>query len=168
MKKNIKNPFKTPQNYFDSFEDKLMDKLSTKESVMPKARGFTVPDNYFDTFNDKLTSKLNKETNVIPLYPIKKIMAIAASIAAIAIIFLGYNWNRTEELSISDLANTDIEAYFENNEFDLTSYEIAEVLPFTDTEFSNMLNSSIENENILDYLSDNTNDFEELNLQENE
>ena len=168
MKKNIKNSFKTPQNYFDSFEDKLMDKLSTKESVMPKARGFTVPDNYFDTFNDKLTSKLNKETNVIPLYPIKKIMAIAASIAAIAIIFLGYNWNRTEELSISDLANTDIEAYFENNEFDLTSYEIAEVLPFTDTEFSNMLNSSIENENILDYLSDNTNDFEELNLQENE
>ncbi|SEK41509.1 hypothetical protein SAMN04488008_101438 [Maribacter orientalis] len=168
MKKNIKNPFKTPQNYFDSFEDKLMDKLSTKESVMPKARGFTVPDNYFDTFNDKLTSKLNKETKVIPLYPIKKIMAIAASIAAIAIIFLGYNWNRTEELSISDLANTDIEAYFENNEFDLTSYEIAEVLPFTDTEFSNMLNSSIENENILDYLSDNTNDFEELNLQENE
>tara|TARA_R110000744_G_scaffold375497_1_gene488998 strand:+ start:47 stop:553 length:507 start_codon:yes stop_codon:yes gene_type:complete len=168
MKKNIKNPFKTPQNYFDSFEDKLMDKLSTKESVMPKARGFTVPDNYFDTFNDELTSKLNKETNVIPLYPIKKIMAIAASIAAIAIIFLGYNWNRTEELSISDLANTDIEAYFENNEFDLTSYEIAEVLPFTDTEFSNMLNSSIENENILDYLSDNTNDFEELNLQENE
>lgn len=168
MKKNIKNPFKTPQNYFDSFEDKLMDKLSTKESVMPKARGFTVPDNYFDTFNEKLTSKLNKETKVIPLYPIKKIMAIAASIAAIAIIFLGYNWNRTEELSISDLANTDIEAYFENNEFDLTSYEIAEVLPFTDTEFSNMLNSSIENENILDYLSDNTNDFEELNLQENE
>lgn len=168
MKKNIKNPFKTPQNYFDSFEDKLMDKLSTKESVMPKARGFTVPDNYFDTFNEKLTSKLNKETKVIPFYPIKKIMAIAASIAAIAIIFLGYNWNRTEELSISDLANTDIEAYFENNEFDLTSYEIAEVLPFTDTEFSNMLNSSIENENILDYLSDNTNDFEELNLQENE
>lgn len=168
MKKNIKNPFKTPQNYFDSFEDKLMDKLSTKESVMPKARGFTVPDNYFDMFNDKLTSKLNKKTKVIPLYPIKKIMAIVASIAAIAIIFLGYNWNRTEELSISDLANTDIEAYFENNEFDLTSYEIAEVLPFTDTEFSNMLNSSIENENILDYLSDNTNDFEELNLQENE
>lgn len=168
MKKNTKNPFKTPQNYFDSFEDKLMDKLSTKESVMPKARGFTVPDNYFDMFNDKLTSKLNKKTKVIPLYPIKKIMAIVASIAAIAIIFLGYNWNRTEELSISDLANTDIEAYFENNEFDLTSYEIAEVLPFTDTEFSNMLNSSIENENILDYLSDNTNDFEELNLQENE
>jgi hypothetical protein len=31
-----------------------------------------------------------------------------------------------------------------------------------------MLTSSIENENILDYLSDNTHDFEELNLQDNE
>ena len=168
MKKNTKNPFKTPQGYFNSFEDKLMDKLSTEGSVMPKARGFTVPENYFDTFNDKLTNKLIKETKVIPLYPVKKIIAFVASIAAIAIIFLGYNWNSTEELSFSDLANTDIETYFENNEFDLTSYEIAEVLPFTDTEFSNMLNSSIENDNILDYLSDNTIDFEELNLQDNE
>ena len=165
MNKNNKIPFKTPQGYFDSFEDRLMDKLSTKETVLPKARGFTVPDTYFDTFNDKLTSKLNKETKVIPLYPIKKIVAFAASIAAIAIIFLGYS---SEELSFSYLANTDIETYFENNEFDLTSYEIAEVLPFTDTEISNMLTSSIENENILDYLSDNTHDFEELNLQDNE
>jgi hypothetical protein len=168
MNKNNKIPFKTPQGYFDSFEDRLMDKLLTEETGIPKAKGFTVPDTYFDTFNDKLTSKLNKETKVIPLYPVKKIIAFAASIAAIAIIFLGYNWNSTEELSISDLANTDIETYFENNEFDLTSYEIAEVLPFTDTEFSNMLTSSIENENILDYLSDNTHDFEELNLQDNE
>ena len=115
-----------------------------------------------------MTNKLIKETKVIPLYPVKKIIAFVASIAAIAIIFFGYNWNSTEKLSISALANTDIEAYFENNEFDLTSYEIAEVLPFTDTEFSNMLNSSIENDNILDYLSDNTIDFEELNLQDNE
>jgi hypothetical protein len=168
MNKNNKIPFKTPQGYFDSFEDKLMDKLSTEETGIPKAKGFTVPDTYFDTFNDKLTSKLNKETKVTPLYPVKKIIAFAASIAAIAIIFLGYNWNSTEELTFSDLANTDIETYFENNEFDLTSYEIAEVLPFTDTEFSNMLTSSIENENILDYLSDNTHDFEELNLQDNE
>jgi hypothetical protein len=168
MNKNNKIPFKTPQGYFDSFEDRLMDKLSTEETGIPKAKGFTVPDTYFDTFNDKLTSKLNKETKVIPLYPIKKIIAFAASIAAIAIIFLGYIWNSTEELTFSDLANTDIETYFENNEFDLTSYEIAEVLPFTDTEFSNMLTSSIENENILDYLSDNTHDFEELNLQDNE
>ncbi|SKB78313.1 hypothetical protein [Maribacter arcticus] len=168
MNKNNKIPFKTPQGYFDSFEDRLMDKLSTEENFMPKAKGFTVPDNYFETFNDKLKGKLNNEPKVIQLYPVKKILAFAASVAAIAIIFLGYNWNSTEELSISALANTDIEAYFENNEFDLTSYEIAEVLPFTDTEFSNMLNSSIENENILDYLSDNTIDFEELNLQDNE
>jgi len=168
MNKNNKIPFKTPQGYFDSFEYRLMDKLSTEENFMPKAKGFTVPDNYFETFNNKLKGKLNNEPKVIQLYPVKKILAFAASVAAIVIIFLGYNWNSEEELSISNLANTDIEAYFENNEFDLTSYEIAEVLPFTDTEFSNMLTSSIENENILDYLSNNTHDFEELNLQDNE
>jgi hypothetical protein len=168
MNKNNKCPFKTPEGYFDSFQNELMAQLSEDKAAIPKDNAFKVPDNYFETFNDKLKDKLSNEPKVIPLYPVKKILAFAASVAAIAIIFLGYNWNSTAELSISDLANTDIEAYFENNEFDLTSYEIAEELPFTDTEFSNMLTSSIENENILDYLSDNTNDFEELNLQDNE
>lgn len=168
MNKNNKHPFKTPEGYFDSFQNELMAKLSEDKVAMPKDSAFKVPDNYFEMFNDKLKAKLNKEPKVIQLYPVKKILAFAASVAAIAIIFLGYNWNEKEDLNFSDLANADIEAYFENNEFDLTSYEIAEALPFTDTEFSNMLNSPIENENILDYLSDNINDFEELNLQDNE
>ena len=43
MKKKSKIPFNTPQGYFDSFEERLVDKLSTEQTTMPKARGFTVP-----------------------------------------------------------------------------------------------------------------------------
>lgn len=168
MKKNHKHPFKTPEGYFDNFQNELMAKLSEEKVAMPKDSAFNVPDNYFDTFNDKLKGKLDNKPKVIQLYAIKKIVAVVTSIAAIAIIFLGFNWNSTEELNFSDLANTDIEAYFENNDFGLSSYEIAEVLPVTDTEFSDILNSPLENENILDYLSENINDFEELNTQNNE
>ncbi|SNR42892.1 hypothetical protein SAMN04488009_1628 [Maribacter sedimenticola] len=168
MNNKNKHPFKTPEGYFDSFQDKLMAQLSDDHVAIPKDNAFKVPDNYFENFNEKLTKKLSEDTKVIPLFPIKKVIAIAASVAAIALVFFGYQWNNVEDVNFSDLANTDIEAYFENTEFDLTSYEIAEVLPFTDAEYSNMLSLPIDNENILDYLSDNINDFEELNLQENE
>ncbi|TLP79097.1 hypothetical protein [Maribacter sp. ACAM166] len=168
MKKNNKHPFKTPEGYFDIFQDELMEKLSDDKPAIPKDSAFMVPDNYFETFNDRLTGKLNAETKVVQLYPVNKIIAVAASIAAIAFIYVGLNWNTTDELNFSDLANTDIEAYFENNDFGLSSYEIAKVIPVTNTEFSDILNSPIENDNILDYLNENINDFEELNIQENE
>ena len=168
MNKNNKNPFKIPEGYFDSFEDKLMDKLSKTESAIPKDNAFKVPDNYFESFNDALKVKQNTEAKVIPLFSNKKIFAVAASIAAIAIIALNYNWKNTEEISFNDLANTDIETYFENNDFDLSSYEIAEVLPVTNTEFSDFLSSPIESDNLLDYLNENVSDFDELNIEDNE
>jgi hypothetical protein len=66
------------------------------------------------------------------------------------------------------LANTDIEAYFENNDFELSPYEIAEVLPVTNTEFSDFINAPIESDNLLDYLNENVSDFDELNFYDNE
>ncbi|WP_405397462.1 hypothetical protein [Maribacter sp. Asnod2-G09] len=168
MNKKNKIPFKTPEGYFDSFEDKLMDKLSKTESTIPKDNAFKVPDNYFESFNESLKGKLDNEPKVIPLFPIKKIIAVAASIAAIVLIALGYNWNSSSELNFSDLANADIEAYFENNDFELSPYEIAEVLPVTNTEYSDFLSSPIESDNLLDYLNENVSDFDELNIDYNE
>jgi len=168
MKKKNKIPFKTPEDYFDSFQGKLMVKLSENKTAIPKESAFKVSDNYFETFNDRLTSKMNTETKVVQLYPLKKIIAAAASIAAIAIIYIGFNSNSSDEISFSDLANTDIEAYFENNDFGLSSYEIAEVLPVTNTEFSDILNSPIDDDNIIDYLNENINDFENFNIEDNE
>lgn len=168
MKKNNKNPFKTPEGYFDSFQGKIMEELSQNGPTFPKDRALKVPDNYFETFHERLAGRLNDEPKVLQLYPIKKIIAVVTSVAAIVIIFLSLNVTPKEELNFNDLANTDIEAYFENNKLDLTPYEIAEVIPVTNTELADILNSPIANENILDYLNENINDFEELNLQDNE
>lgn len=168
MNKNNKNPFKTPDDYFDSFQSKFMDKLSKGTPVTPQKTPFKVPDNYFDTFNDRFTTRWNKEPKVIKLYPVKKIIAVVAAVAAVLILYLGLNLNTTETIRFTDLANTDIEAYFENNELGLSSYEIAEVIPVTNTEVSDMLNSLISEENILEYLNENINDFEAFNLQDNE
>lgn len=168
MNKNNKNPFKTPKGYFDSFEDNLMEKLSEGNSIIPKDNAFKAPENYFETFNDRLAYRMNNETKVVQLYPVKKIIVAVASIAAVVIVFLGLNWNTTDTVSFTDLANTDIEAYFENHEFELSPYEIAEVIPVTNTDVFDMLNTSISEENMLDYLNENITDFEELNIQDDE
>lgn len=168
MNKNNKNPFKTPEGYFDSFEDNLMEKLSEGNSTISKDNAFKVPENYFETFNDRLAHRLNNETKVVQLYPVKKIIVAIASIAAVAIVFLSLNWNTADTVSFTDLANTDIEAYFENTEFELSPYEIAEVIPVTNTDVFDMLNASISEENMLDYLNENITDFEELNIQDDE
>lgn len=169
MKNKSENPFKTPEGYFDSFQDRLLKNFSGDGTAFPKNAGFSVPEDHFETFRDKLYGRLTKnEVKVIPLFKDKRFIRIAASVAAIAIIFLGYQWNSNEEVNFGSLANADIEAYFEDNEFGLTSYDIAEVLPLDDMEISDIIDNHLEDENIVDYLNEHVDDFEELNIQNNE
>ena len=53
MEKNEpKNGFKSPENYFEDFEDRLFNKLS--EDKLPKESGFKVPEGYFDQLDQSL------------------------------------------------------------------------------------------------------------------
>jgi len=166
---NKKNPFKTPEEYFEGFNDRLMDRLSEGKSVSPKEDGFVVPENYFESLHKNILKKMDaEETKVIPLNPYRKYYFAAASIAAIILVVVGLNWNTVDALTFDDLAASDIETYFENNEFDLSTYEIAEVLPLDELEINDILENRFAEEDMLDYLDDNIDDFEALNLEDNE
>lgn len=166
---NENNPFKTPEEYFESFDDRLMDKLSEESSNIPKEEGFDLPEGYFDGLHKNIQGKLdNQETKVVQLHPYKKYYYAVASIAAIVLVIFGLNWNTSEELRFEDLAEADIENYFENNEFDLSAYEIAEVIPLDELEINDILVNRFEEENMLDYLNENIEDFETFNLEDNE
>ncbi len=165
MKKNTnKNPFKTPQNYFDSFEEKLMEKLHKEESIIPKSDGFSVPDNYFNTLQDKLNDKLKDEGKVVPLRSYKRYYAVAAAVAALFIFVIGQQFNTTKEVSFMDLANSEIEAYFDSNDLDMSTYELVEVLPVGQLEINDILDTHMNNDDIEDYLQENIEHLEELNL----
>lgn len=164
MKQNHKNPHKTPEGYFDSFNERLMDKIVKEESIIPVNDGFSVPDLYFETFNDKITNRTTPK--VVRLHSYRKYYYAAASIAAIALLVFFFNKNSEPEFGFEDLASAEIDAYFENNEMELTSYELAEVvnienvaiLDITETE------NTIEKEMILEYLDENVDELEDLNL----
>jgi len=166
---NKQNPFKTPEGYFEDFSDSLRNRLSEEAAGIPKNDGFIVPDTYFENVHKSILHQLEvKEPKVIPLHPFKKYYYAAASIAAIALVVFALNRNTSEEITFEDLANSDIENYFEYNELDFSTYEIAELVPVDELEVGDILLNGINEDMILDYLDNNTENFEELNMEYDE
>ncbi len=166
---NKKNPFKTPEGYFKDFSDTLRNRLSEEGTGLPKNDGFIVPDIYFEGVHKNILQKLEaKEPKVIPLHPFKKYYYAAASIAAIALVVFALNRNTSEEITFEDLANSDIENYFEYNDLDFSTYEIAELVPVDELEVGDILLNGLNEDMILNYLDNNTENFEELNMEYDE
>lgn len=165
--------FKTPEGYFDSFSERLMAKLSEEESFLHSKssyqEGFLVPDGYFDGVNESIWQKLDKsQGKVIQLRSYKKYYLAAVSVAAVVIFLIGLNYNLSRALTFDDIANSDIESYFDTTDLGLTTYEIAEMIPIDQLEVSDIIEGHLDEEYVLDYLNDNIDDFEALNLENDE
>lgn len=115
--------FKTPDNYFESFDAKLKTRLSETEPLNTiETSGFKVPENYFDNLDNKILSKLEEDK---PVFTLKSrqtfyyVAGIAASLILLFAIFI--NNDNTESISVEM-----VETYFQDS--DLDSYELAELL----------------------------------------
>ncbi|MDC6365071.1 MULTISPECIES: hypothetical protein [Flavobacteriaceae] len=170
MKKDKEN-FKTPEGYFDSFHERLMDKIQQEETalgetIIPKSDGFAVPDGYFANLTQDVLSKTidGQKGKVIQLGAYKKLFYAVAATAAVFFLIFAPNWTAEPEIGFEDLARTEIDDYFDTAELDMSTYEIAEVVSLEDIELSDVMEVNLEAENILDYLDENVEDIEELNL----
>ena len=173
MEKDKENSFNTPEGYFESFNDRLMDRIQKEEaneadSIIPKTDGFAVPDGYFDEVTPTVLSKINtKEPKVIPLKANRRFYYGIAVAAAIFIVIFSLNWeSNPEPLTFDDLATAEIEAYFENTDLEMTSYEIAEEVSLEKLELNDILGDDLEDDIIMEYLDENVDDIEELNLED--
>ncbi|MFK7783051.1 hypothetical protein [Psychroserpens sp.] len=148
--------FKTPDNYFDSFDTKLKERLAEKESALEKeTSGFKVPDNYFESFDDKVLKQIKDDKPVIKLrQSFYYIAGIAASLILLFSIFISNE-------SADDISVEMVEAYFEDS--DLDSYELAELLTEAEILEDDFIISetNYNEDNLEDYLLENT-DIEEL------
>jgi len=168
--KKISNSFRTPDGYFDSFTDKLTERLSKEETITVANDGFKVPDGYFDSLTSKIQEKLiaAEPVKVIGLHSYKKYYYAVAAMAAVVVLFFGLKITSSPVLSFDDIANADLESYFDNNELGLSSYEIAEVIPVDELEIKDIIENHLDNELIIEYLNNSIDNFEELNLDTNE
>ncbi len=145
MKKN-KNitGFKTPENYFEGFEERLFGKIA--EENFPKTTGHSIPNGYFENMEDRVLKTVGakeKPTKVRQLFP-KQYFGYAAAIAACLLIaFTVFNFN-TDSSSLDSVQLAAIDAYIEEGNlnldlYDLTSYiddEDITNLNFDDHQFS--------------------------------
>ena len=171
MKEKPKHTFKTPEGYFENFNERLMDKISKEESIIPKTDGFAVPDGYFEKLPENINKRLNDDSKIVRLHPFKrhqtkKFYYAAAAIAAIVVLALTLKPNQGQEIDFNDLASNDITEYLEKTDLGLSTYEIAEILPVDNIDMTDVTGTVLEEDNILQYLDENIDmeDVEELNL----
>lgn len=61
--KKIDSGFKIPENYFEQFEEQLMQRITFDETTQKTSTGFKTPEDYFNTFEDRLLQRINFEEN---------------------------------------------------------------------------------------------------------
>ncbi|MBT8185950.1 MAG: hypothetical protein KJN76_13990 [Eudoraea sp.] len=166
-KKHKNNAFKTPENYFREFDDRLLARLEEEKSTLPGKDGMKVPDGYFDTLNEKITNRLLQTTipRVVQMRPNRKYYFAAAAVAALFILVLGIQRFQNKELTFESLASSEIQNYLDETGLGLSSYEIAEVVVLDENTIENILEDQLMEENIIDYLDENVDDLNELNLE---
>ncbi len=150
--------FKTPDNYFDSFDAKLNKRLTENESqINVENSGFKVPDNYFKNFDQKLLKELKEEKPVVKLQSRQTFYYIAGIAASLILLFAIFINDNTTDVISAEM----VETYFQDS--DLDSYELAELLSEAELlEDDFIITETTYNENNLeDYLLENS-DIEEL------
>lgn len=151
---NIKSSgFKTPEKYFDSFEDKLFTRIeepNTLENI--NSPGFKVPQNYFNTVEHKILNKLDtNDKPVVHLFARPSFYYVAGIAASLILLFAIFiNIEKPTELT-----GEMVEAYFQNS--DLDTYELAQLLSDADMledDFT-IIETNYNEDNLEDYLLEN-------------
>jgi hypothetical protein len=159
---NIKfTGFKTPDQYFEKFDDNLLEKLSEYKSIRGVAKtGYKIPENYFDTFEDNVFERLTeKEIPIVKLNTRKKLYYMSGIAAALLLLFAVF-FNQGEQEISAEMVQT----YFQDS--DLDSYELAELLVKADIleEDFTLVETDYSEDNLESYLLENV-DIESI-LQE--
>lgn len=151
-KTGIQNPFKVHDNYFENFEDSILESLENQHNKST----LKVPENYFENFEQKVISKLNSTTENKQVKAISlrsKIIKISAtiSVAASLALFFIFNQQQNDDLSFDSLALSEIEEWIDQDKLDLDAYQIAAV--YTETKLQpNLLNAAINEDELEEFL----------------
>lgn len=161
--------FNTPQGYFDTFGDRLKQRLSAEDEQSPSESGFRVPDGYFESFGEKLKEKMAEDDNkVIQLKPQRDFYYAAASVVALFLMLGLWFFNRPEQAPMEDLAFAEIEAYFLQQQVEFTTEELTAFVPTEALEMEEFLGDPLKDEQILEYLDQNLDDIDDLNISYDE
>ena len=144
--KHIETGFKTPDNYFKSFEENLFDQLDLNSKT-----GFTVPENYFENVSQQILDTNIKPTKVVSLFT-RQNLIYAISIAAVLVLSIIIYPSEQNTLSFDDIEYANFEDYV--NEEVSNTYELAELYEIKNEELDQLSDITFDQDTLLDYLSE--------------
>lgn len=156
---NIKSGFKVPDNYFQDFEHRFMDRIAEldNEHSLPGNNPFKVPDNYFAQFEDRFNERLKsepKEVKVIPLFRRKAFSYVASVAAVLLVIITSVVLNPESDVTFKDLDVVAVENYLLET-LDMSNPEDALLLSDQDAFLATSIGNTIDNDAVLEYLNEN-------------
>ncbi len=127
MKKNNKHTiskygFKTPKNYFTSFEDSVFEKLSNDNLL--DTTNFKIPENYFETVEDNVFKKLNLKKSP-KIISIRRIL-IGVSVAASLLFMFSIIFSGNGKINPNTIAINEIENWMDDNIENIDTHAIIE------------------------------------------
>jgi len=165
-KENIHNitssGFETPKDYFESFEDQLLERLNEKEVIKAsETSGFKVPIDYFDSVESNVIEKLDTkpETPVIALKSRRTFYYVAGIAASFALIF-SLVFNNTDNLSIDAIETASIESYLYQEDY--TNDDLAALFKSDEISETNFIDINVSDDTLNEYFE--TIDTEDLIL----
>jgi len=155
----LETGFTTPNDYFENFEETVLHTLSAKENNLStqKQTGFVAPESYFDNLDNEILNKTTAtETKVIKLFSKKQFLYIASIAAILVLSFFILNPSNSNLPTFEDIEYAAFEEYLNTEELDISALELADLYGVDSNELNTISFLSIDDENILDYLSDET------------
>ncbi|MBK5213763.1 MAG: hypothetical protein JJE55_08910 [Flavobacteriaceae bacterium] len=159
-KKNITG-YKTPESYFETFEEQLFSNISAEK--FSKKTGFNVPNNYFENLEERVLKTVidsayapwrEKPKKVIPLYS-KKYLGYAAAIAACLIIGFSIFNNKTDKSNLDALQLAAIDTYIEEGNLNLDIYDLTSYIDDEDISDLKLENKQFSETALKNYLLEN-------------
>ncbi|APG64240.1 hypothetical protein LPB136_02150 [Tenacibaculum todarodis] len=152
-KVGLENGFSTPENYFEGIEDAVFTTLSSE--IIPNEHKLEVPSNYFETLEDRILAKVSiekKETKVISLRE-RMLQIIPTAAAASVLLFIGLTYFSNSTVTFDDITITDIDFWYDNNNENISSSDLAMVFEASDFEENILSENSIEEDSLEEYLN---------------
>lgn len=156
---NRKDGFKLPENYFDKFEEQLMQAISEEQLMgVSKESGFKVPDAYFEDVELSILATIEKEKAIGKVHFLKaNYKYLVGTVAAILIVVLSVinipkGVDNVQATELGSVSGTEIENYLQEGYIQVNSYELGEI--FSDELSDVSVTASIDENVLIEYLSE--------------
>ena len=165
-----KGNFKIPEGYFEGFPGRLEYGRKLYLSKIEKdSDGFRVPKGYFNNFETRLQRRLSPDSkSPIPIWRQPKFLWTTAVAASLVLLLFLRPQNQINRLTFEDLARTEIEDYLESRYAEMSTFELAESLPFSEVNYGDVMENMPQENHILNYLEHKTEAYDHYNFENDE